>query len=692
MYALASDTDLPTSVARAWAAVRVSPARAREVLDTAQRYAVVAEHATNHGLAQALAYLEKNLNRFGFVRSDGDGRAWPLRFSTGMDSKASPALAHRALAHPCRAWGAITATALGWTASGGSGRNDNARAHGACPECVRLHTATGPWIDILSTLSQPFAMRHTPGSEIERRFESDIEGCAALLARGVARGTGDGSLRWWPCDESFPRPEETVPSHPRCTVCNRGRKAPTSQRPRTEADAWKALEKIAGRIGVWTGLIPTMEPYADRAIHDGEWGWTTNVIRGALTRSPGAESGLAGRRSIACGKGTSRGGAWASAVGEFVERECLRWREDAFATIRSSTNALRAAGVPHHRPDTLMQHSKQQLETRTEFRAKGYQHVRFGARFEQANQDDPIDWIAGVDLLSPAPHSLVLVPVSWVFIGAPPDRRGIDVHGDDRRFCLGDSNGCAAGPTWEDAAARAFCELLERDGFAMWWYNRIVRPGIDPRGLGSVWLDECPERFARAEREITLLDLTMYPDLPVVACVARNTSALRRRIGEDITVTSGCGPSVRIAAERAVAEQSQLGAQGSGRLASFYTWCRGPEYEAIDRWTTANEPWLAADPNARLRTSDDYPPDRTVRGEAFLGIVRSVARKVTTEMTAIDLTRPELELPVVKMAAPGLCHFWHRFGLKRLRETPWQKGWIDAPMDEHELNPVPVIL
>src|SRR5881227_1914656 len=42
-----------------------------------------------------------------------------------------------------------------------------------------------------------------------------------------------------------------------------------------------------------------------------------------------------------------------------------------------------------------------------------------------------------------------------------------------------DSNGCAAGNTLEEAIVQGFLELVERDAYAIWWYNRLQRPALE---------------------------------------------------------------------------------------------------------------------------------------------------------------------------------------------------------------------
>jgi hypothetical protein len=41
---------------------------------------------------------------------------------------------------------------------------------------------------------------------------------------------------------------------------------------------------------------------------------------------------------------------------------------------------------------------------------------------------------------------------------------------------------------------------------------------------------------------------------------------------------------------------------------------------------------------------------------------------------------------------PGLRHFWPRFGPGRLYTVPHERGWLSQPLEETELNPVPLFL
>ena len=45
---------------------------------------------------------------------------------------------------------------------------------------------------------------------------------------------------------------------------------------------------------------------------------------------------------------------------------------------------------------------------------------------------------------------------------------------------------------------------------------------------------------------------------------------------------------------------------------------------------------------------------------------------------------------MVKVVVPGLRHFWARHGAGRLFDAPVQMGWLEQPLEENELNPIPI--
>lgn len=62
------------------------------------------------------------------------------------------------------------------------------------------------------------------------------------------------------------------------------------------------------------------------------------------------------------------------------------------------------------------------------------------------------------------------------------------------------------------------------------------------------------------------------------------------------------------------------------------------------------------------------------------------------EVLALDCTQPDIGMPVARVFAPGLRHFWPRFGPGRLYDVPVQQGWLAQPKREDELNPVSMFI
>ncbi len=114
--------------------------------------------------------------------------------------------------------------------------------------------------------------------------------------------------------------------------------------------------------------------------------------------------------------------------------------------------------------------------------------------------------------------------------------------------------------------------------------------------------------------------------------------------------------------------------------------------DALDWWSTAtlaNQSYLAPAEGA-VRTAADFADmsSRDLR-EDVLTCSNLVARH-GMEALVLDQTRPDIGLPVVKVVVPGMRHFWARLAPGRLYDVPVQLGWLERPLDEDELNPIPI--
>jgi ribosomal protein S12 methylthiotransferase accessory factor len=66
----------------------------------------------------------------------------------------------------------------------------------------------------------------------------------------------------------------------------------------------------------------------------------------------------------------------------------------------------------------------------------------------------------------------------------------------------------------------------------------------------------------------------------------------------------------------------------------------------------------------------------------------NLAKAAGLDFLVLDQTRPDIEVPVVRVIVPGLRHFYRRFAPGRLYDIPVKLRWRDRPISEHDLNPL----
>jgi ribosomal protein S12 methylthiotransferase accessory factor len=262
---------------------------------------------------------------------------------------------------------------------------------------------------------------------------------------------------------------------------------------------------------------------------------------------------------------------------------------------------------------------------------------------------------------------------------------------EERTYCLACSNGCAAGNTLEEAILQGFLELVERDGVALWWYNRVRRPGVDLDSFGEPYLDRLRAFLHQHGRDFWVLDLTTDLGIPVFASITRRTDGPRKQLMPGF----GAHLDPKIALLRAVTEMNQMLSSPLLRKDSE----KDGEKEPIDpetaHWletaTTANQPYLLP-AEGPFRTAVSYPRAWSDDVMDDVRACQAIVERAGLEMLILDQTRPEVGLPVAKVIVPGLRHFWARLAPGRLYDVPVRLGWLGRPLAEPELNPIPMFL
>ena len=375
-------------------------------------------------------------------------------------------------------------------------------------------------------------------------------------------------------------------------------------------------------------------------------------------------------RTKSSGKGSTAEQAEASALCEAVERYSGVFHGDEIR--RRARYEDFGEGEALH-PNEVMLYSERQYARAEEFNALGSRFNYVPSRFDPGVE---MEWTPVWSLTAGRARYL---PTALLYFSVPVEEGAV--------YC-GDSNGCAAGNTLEEAVLQGFFELAERDAFACWWYNRVSLPEMDLESFGDGWLSGAREYYGRFHREVWLLDATNDLGVPVFVAVSRRTD----KEAEDILFAPGAHSDPRIAALRAVCELNQylstvrdVTPDGKGYLHD--------DPETLWWWrnaTLGEQSWLAPARGGGKREAGRYRAPETEDLREDVEYCRGLVEGKGLEFLVLDQTRPDVGMPVAKTLVPGLRHFWARFGPGRLYEVPVEMGWREAPIAEADLNPIPV--
>jgi oxazoline/thiazoline synthase len=242
-----------------------------------------------------------------------------------------------------------------------------------------------------------------------------------------------------------------------------------------------------------------------------------------------------------------------------------------------------------------------------------------------------------------------------------------------------DSNGCAAGNTLEEAIVQGFLELVERDSYAIWWYNRLQRSEVDLGQFNDSYVRDLQTQLAEAGRRLWVLDVTNDLGVPTYVAILH----WMQNNQENIEFGSGAHFDSRIAMLRALTELNQflsIGLMGGGT----------GEKSSLDGTTALrlrDYPFLTPSGNAPVQpgSGSKFGPLDNTRKQVIACV--DVAKRAGLDFLVLNQTRPDVEVPVVRVIVPGLRHFYRRFGPGRLYDVPIKLGLRDRPLQEAELTP-----
>jgi oxazoline/thiazoline synthase len=378
------------------------------------------------------------------------------------------------------------------------------------------------------------------------------------------------------------------------------------------------------------------------------------------------------RRSLriqSSGKGPSDLQAKVSALCEALERYSAVFQGDE----SRRTARFQELGSEAIHPNTCMCFSVKQYTERNAWNARGSRFNRIPLPFDEGAE---IDW---TPVWSLTRQQQSYLPTGYCYHGYP--------YPGGRAFCVAGSSGTAAGNTLEEAILYGLLELVERDAVAIWWYNRLRRPGVILDSFDTPYFEQLQAHLLSHYRDLWLLDLTADLEIPVFAALSRRTDQPEERI----IFGFGAHLDPKIAVMRAMTELTQL-LPWSLRAGRWEIALDATEDRDAVEWlhsaTLANQPYLIPDVCEAPREASHYVQRWT--GDLMEDVLtcQVLIERQGLELFVLDQTRPDIALPVAKVIVPGLRPSYARFAPGRLYEIPVRLGWLPRHLTEEELNPV----
>jgi bacteriocin biosynthesis cyclodehydratase domain-containing protein len=363
-------------------------------------------------------------------------------------------------------------------------------------------------------------------------------------------------------------------------------------------------------------------------------------------------SGLSGG---SFGKGSTAEQGEASALMEAIERYSGIFQGDEIRTARRFSDFAPGEAIL---PNDVQLFSEAQIRTR-------HEHVLH----DSTPVPDPIDPSAKIDwspVWSLRDNRFKYLPTSFLYF----------FYSGPAAFHT-DSNGCAAGNTREEAIVQGFLELVERDAYAIWWYNRLRRAELDLTAFDDSYVRDVQTQFADAGRKLWVLDVTSDLGIPTYVAIMH----WMKDGQENIEFGSGAHFDRRIALLRALTELSQflsIGLMGGGSGEK-------PSLDGVTPLRLENYPFLMPAKNPIVPPAAGIKLADNTRDQVLACV--DIASRAGLDFLVLDQTRPDVEVPVVRVIAPGLRHFYRRFGPGRLYDIPVKLGLLDRPLPESELTP-----
>jgi ribosomal protein S12 methylthiotransferase accessory factor len=333
------------------------------------------------------------------------------------------------------------------------------------------------------------------------------------------------------------------------------------------------------------------------------------------------------------GKGLTVGQNMASACFEFFERYCAQMRPEDRMLEASYREVARRAVDPR----------------------------LFDLGKTTYTPDLKMEWVPARSLTRNRP---VLVPANLVFL--PYQADSLQKH-----IVLSDSNGIASGNNMEEAILHALLEVIERDQVNICEYNRFPFRRIDQQSVPEV----CQPLLMSLEKKgFRIHILSGYTDLPVPFIVV---FLQHTKIASRCAVSYGTYPDPVIALERAITEAVQM----------------LPPSVNHKSWIKSGAPQFFQTEFPEVIPFGSIPDISS--GDILKNIQICVAalKEIGSEVFAVDLSRPDIPFPAVRVLATRMQPRLNRDSMRlsaRFFDVPVKLGFRKEPLPVSEVRLWPI--
>jgi YcaO-like protein with predicted kinase domain len=258
--------------------------------------------------------------------------------------------------------------------------------------------------------------------------------------------------------------------------------------------------------------------------------------------------------------------------------------------------------------------------------------------------DFPLLWVEGQGLISQKPVWVPYELVHTAYTLPAPTGTGC---------FIATSNGLASGNHLLEAISHGICETVERDADTLHSLrtpdDRALRL-VNPRTVDDAGCREALDRLDRAGMAVAIWDMTTDIGIPAFRCLIAGGDRHPARLHRGCA-GMGCHPDRAIALLRALTEAAQA------RLATLYTVRDEPDHlgrhgDAGPEELAEQQAELAAEATRDFTSVPAFVSDSIDQDVAWeLDALRSIG---IGEVVAVDLTREEFGISVVRVIVPGL--------------------------------------